>query len=37
VIQFAEEILELCAQSLFLSSFADCTFCMLPDKNVCDH
>jgi len=37
VIQFVEEILELCAQSFFLSSFADCTFCMLPDKNVCDH
>jgi hypothetical protein len=37
VIQFAEEILELCAQSFFLSSFADLTFCMAQDKNVCDH
>jgi hypothetical protein len=37
VIQFAEELLELCAQSLFLSSFADLTFCNLADKNICDH
>jgi hypothetical protein len=37
VLQFTEEILELLAQSLFLSSFADITFCMLPGKGVCDN
>ncbi|MGE5670588.1 MAG: hypothetical protein ACM31E_04035, partial [Fibrobacterota bacterium] len=37
VIQFTEEILELCAQSLFLASFADLTFCKASDKNVCSH
>jgi hypothetical protein len=37
VIQFAEEILELYAQSFFLSAFADYTFCMLTDKNLCNH
>jgi hypothetical protein len=37
VLQFAEEILELCAQSLFLSSFSDLIFCKASEKFVCNH